>query len=222
MGQQNLSYPSRKQGQRGGIKSPQSLRSAFLKSNTPLQQSCLYPVAEEQDKIPGMKKLSVLLMLLPVFAHAFAHAGWDLFDFKSDEIKNWVELDAPLPPYPLTKNLILFNVSAVTRNQHFVDATSISVGKDDVVRYTVVIDTVGGAKNVSYEGMRCSSGERRIYAYGHPDGTWSLARNTAWEKINASSAFSYQKALYEDHFCPSRMGVKDGAEAVRNLRRAAQ
>jgi hypothetical protein len=85
----------------------------------------------------------------------------------------------------------------------------------------VVIEAVGGAKNVSFEGMRCESGERRLYAYGHPDGTWSKARNAVWEDIRFRSLLSYHKALYEDHFCPDGINVRDAKEAVRNLRRAA-
>jgi hypothetical protein len=171
------------------------------------------------DKIPGMKKLPLLiLLLLPLVAHA----GWkSLFDLKPDEEKPWVEIESALPAYPARKNLIPFEVSAVTRNRHFIDAASVSVGKDDVVRYTVLVEAPGGVSNISYEGIRCGSGERRIYAFGHPDRTWSEARNTSWQEIN-NSGFSYQKALYDDYFCPGGEQVKDSAEALMNLRRAGR
>ena len=168
------------------------------------------------DKIPGMKKLPLLLLLLPLVAHA----GWkSLLDLKPDEEKPWVEIESALPAYPASKNLIPFEVSSVTRNRHFIDAASVSVGKDDVVRYTVVVEAPGGASNISYEGIRCGSGERRIYAFGHPDRTWSEARNANWQEIN-NSGFSYQKVLYDDYFCPASVQVKDSTEAVMNLRRA--
>ncbi|HEX7970833.1 MAG TPA: CNP1-like family protein, partial [Thiobacillus sp.] len=80
----------------------------------------------------------------------------------------------------------------------------------------------GGAKNVSFEGMRCESGERRLYAYGHPDGTWSKARTAGWEDIKFRSLLSYHKALFEDHFCPDGINVRDAKEAVRSLRRGAR
>lgn len=166
----------------------------------------------------GMKILPVLLLCLPLAAHA----EWGEFEHEFDEDKPWVEVAAKLPPYPKAGNLIPFNVSSVTRNKYFVDAESISVGADNVIRYTVVIEAAGGAKNVSFEGMRCDSRERRLYAYGHPDGTWSKARNAGWEDINLRSLLSYRKALYEDHFCVDGISVKDSKEAVQNLRRAAQ
>lgn len=166
----------------------------------------------------GMKILSALLLILPLTAYA----EWGQFDIEFENDKPWVELSAQLPPYPKAENLVEFNVSSATRHKHFVDTASISVGEDKVVRYTVVIEAAGGAKNVSFEGMRCDTGERRLYAYGHPDGTWSKARRSGWEGIKFRSLLSYHKALYEDHFCPDGINVKDGKVAAQNLRRAAR
>ncbi|MBW8328164.1 MAG: CNP1-like family protein [Thiobacillus sp.] len=165
-----------------------------------------------------MKILPTLLLCLPLAAHA----AWIDFEGEFEQDKPWSEVSAQLPPYPKQENLVEFNVSSATRNRHFVDAESISVGADNVVRYTVVIEATGGAKNVSFEGLRCESGERRLYAYGHPDGTWSKARNAGWEDIKFRSLLSYHKALFEDHFCPDGIRVKDGKEAAQNLRRAAR
>ena len=168
--------------------------------------------------MPDMKILTVLLLCFP-FA---VHAEWMDFEHEFEQDKPWAEVAAQLPPYPKAENLIPFNVSSATQNEHFVDAESISIGADKVVRYTVVIEAAGGAKNVSYEGMRCESGERRLYAYGHPDGTWSKARNAGWEDIKFRSLLSYRKALFEDVFCRDGIRVRDAKEAVQNLRRAAR
>ncbi|MDP1863530.1 MAG: CNP1-like family protein [Thiobacillus sp.] len=165
-----------------------------------------------------MKILLAVLLCLP-FA---AHAEWGQFDFEFDQDKPWSEVVVKLPAYPKSENLIPFNVSSATQNKHFIDAESISVGEDLVVRYTVIIVAAGGAKNVSFEGLRCESAERRLYAYGHPDGTWSKARNAGWEGIKLRSLFSYRKALFEDFFCPDGIRVRDGKEAVKNLRQAAR
>ncbi len=166
----------------------------------------------------AMKILSALLLILPMTAYA----EWGEFDFEFESDKPWMELSTQLPPYPKPENLVEFNVSSATRNRHFVDTASISVGKDKVVRYSVVIEAAGGATNVSFEGMRCATGERRLYAYGQPYGTWSKARNAGWEGIRFRSLLSYHKALFEDHFCPDGINVQDANAAVRNLRRAAR
>lgn len=165
-----------------------------------------------------MKKSLLFLIFLPLLAHA----EWGQPQFEFEEEKPWVEVAAHLPPYYKAENLIPFYVSSSSRNKHFVDANSISVDEDKVVRYTVVIEAAGGATNVSFEGLRCDSGERRLYAYGHPDGTWSKARNAGWEDIKLRSQLSYQKALYENAFCPGGIVVNNAQEAVRNLRQAAR
>lgn len=166
----------------------------------------------------GMKILPVLLLMLPLTV--YAESG--NFDIEFEADKPWVEIAAQLPPPPKAENLVEFNVSSATRNRHFIDTASISVGSDKVVRYTVVIDAAGGARNVAFEGMRCATYERRLYAYGRPDGSWSKARNAGWEGIKMRSLLSYHKALFEDHFCTDGINVRNAEEAVRNLRRAGR
>lgn len=165
-----------------------------------------------------MKLLIILLVCCPLVAHA----EWGNVEREFDQDKPWSEGTATLPAYPKEANLIPFNVSSVTRNTYFVDAESISVGADNVVRYTVVIEAAGGAKTISFEGMRCESAERKLYAYGQPDGTWSKARNADWEGIKQRSLLSYRKALFEDVFCRDGIRVRDGKEAAQNLRRVAR
>ena len=165
-----------------------------------------------------MKILPALLLCLPLAAHA----AWMDFDHEFEQDKPWAEVAGHLPPYPKEQNLIPFNVSSATNNEFFVDSQSISVGSDKVVRYTVVVKAAGGATNVSYEGIRCETAERRLYAYGHPDGNWSRARDAAWQGIRLRSLLSYRKALYEDHFCPDGIAVRDARTAVDSLRRGAR
>jgi hypothetical protein len=165
-----------------------------------------------------MKNLLALLLMLPLSAYA----EWGQFDYEFEADKPWVELAAQLPPPSKAENLIEFNVSSATRNRHFIDTASISVGEDQVVRYTVVIDAAGGARNVLFEGMRCATAEHRIYAYGQPDGNWTRARKSGWENIKLRSLLSHRKALFEDHFCPDGINVRDAGAAILSLRRAAR
>lgn len=167
-----------------------------------------------------MKTLLPLLCLAAVPLTALAIRP-DL-DSRFEAGSQWVEMQIALPPAPRDENLVPFSVSSATRHRFYVDAASVSVGEDLVVRYTVVIDSAGGARNVNYEGLRCETGERRLYAYARPDGSWTRAQNSQWEGIRFRSLLSYQKALFEDHFCPGGIRVKDGKEAVRNLRQASR
>lgn len=56
----------------------------------------------------------------------------------------------------------LFRVGAITDTHYFIDGSTISVGADQVIRYTLVIVSSSGAQNISYEGMRCLTAEKRV------------------------------------------------------------
>jgi len=76
-----------------------------------------------------------------------------------------------------------------------------------------VVQTQGGARNVTYEGLRCETKERRLYASGRPDGTWARSRNDEWRRIQNMATNRHHAALIFDYFCPSGAIVRDVAEA---------
>jgi hypothetical protein len=100
---------------------------------------------------------------------------------------------------------------------YYIDPASISVGADGVVRYSVVARSMGGATNVSYEGLRCNSRERILYAFGRADGSWSPARKLEWQSAAGGTA-KYFSTLADYYFCPNRKPVADAAEAVDALK----
>lgn len=138
------------------------------------------------------------------------------FDGEFEE-KPWAEVEHQLPPPPNPASLIQVDVGVLTGNQFFVDEQSVSYGGDEVIRYTLVVTTSGGAKNVSYEGMRCATAERRLYAFGRSDGTWSKARNNAWIRIQENNLNRQHAALFRDYFCTPGGSVTDTAGARRVL-----
>jgi hypothetical protein len=164
----------------------------------------------------GSMKFIPLFFLLP--AVCLGKTEYLNPDFVEDTTP-WVEIVASLPAYPRNENLVAFDVSAVTSNKFMIDTASLSVGKDGVVRYTVVIESPRGARTVNYEGMRCDPAEYKIYGFGHEDGKWSENKRAAWQPFKQRSLLSYHKALFEDHFCPDWIRIKDAAEGIRNLKR---
>jgi len=172
-------------------------------------------------RVPDMRVLRLLPLIL-ILAWQVASAGWGDFEYDFDEDKKpWQEVESRLPPYPRAEHLMPFEVSAATRNRHFLDGASLSVGEDGVVRYTVVVRTPGGAENVSFEGMRCDTGERKLYAFGRSDGKgggeWSRNRHARWEPIPVRQAASYQRELFYHYLCTVE-GKGDLAAIRRNLR----
>lgn len=166
--------------------------------------------------------MRALLPLTLILSLHSAQAGWGDFEYDFDEDKKpWQEVQAQLPAYPRAENLVPFEVSAASRNRYYIDDVSLSVGEDGVVRYTVVVRTPGGAENVSFEGMRCENGERKLYAFGRPDGKgggdWSRNRRARWEPIQARQATSYHRALFYHYLCTVE-GKGDLAAIRRYLR----
>jgi hypothetical protein len=146
-----------------------------------------------------------LLSLILTLSITLAQAQWKDWDYDLDqEVKPWVELQEQLPAYPKEENLLEFSSGVNSPNRYFIDAPSVSVGDDGVVRYSLVIKTRGGAQNVSFEAIRCESREVKVYAFGHPNAIWSRARAIQWKFIEHQQLNNVQKALHSVYFCPSR------------------
>lgn len=130
----------------------------------------------------------------------------------------WAEELVTPPALPKEADLIEFYVSAVTANRFFIDGSTLAIGKDGVVRYVLVVKTSGGATNVSFEGIRCKTGEYRLYASGRADGTWGLARIADWRPIENKPVNRHHAALSRELFCPQAAPIdspEDGREALR-------
>ena len=123
----------------------------------------------------------------------------------------------PAPPaLPRERDLIEFFVAATSEFRFFVDPASISVTEGGEVRYTLVARSSTGAQNVTYEGMRCNSGEVRLYAIGS-DGAWG-GRAGEWRPIEPRSVQRWHNALYREYFCPQREPIASAKEGVQALR----
>jgi CNP1-like family len=123
-----------------------------------------------------------------------------------------------LPAAPAKENLLPFYVSPQATMNFAIDAPSVSVTPDGVVRFTLVITSSEGARNVSHEGIRCKTGERKLYATGGTDGNWSASRNDAWSQIRDVGANRQYAALYKDYFCDFGSVSGNAAAIVKRIR----
>lgn len=132
----------------------------------------------------------------------------------------WKEGGHSLPTYPKDENLIEFYVSATSTAKFFIDSKSIQTGTEDgVVRYTLVVKTAGGARNVSFEGLHCAEAKLRTYATGRADGTWVDNPKSAWQLMKRVSMNLHQGALARNYFCPNFVPIFTVDEGVDALRR---
>ncbi len=138
-----------------------------------------------------------------------------------EENKPWTEMQTQLPAAPQPADLVVFPVSGATNYTFAIDRKSISIGSDGVFRYSLVATSPSGARNVSYEGIRCETQERKIYATGRPDGSWVRARNAGWVRIEEVGNNRQQAALMKDVFCPDFYPAQNLGEIQDRLRRRA-
>jgi hypothetical protein len=159
------------------------------------------------------------LVALALAAHAVLGFAQPRSDWEIEvERRGWKESEYKLPPPPKAEDLIEFYVSATSDFRFFVDRQSLSVGKDGVVRYTLLARSAAGAENVTFEGIRCSEGWLRVYAYGRPGGGWS-ERDSEWRPIEPKTMQRWHNALLREYFCPQRVPIFDPAEGIDALRR---
>jgi len=132
--------------------------------------------------------------------------------------RDWQRLDVQLPAYPKDENLIEFVAGPRFRSfRYFIDASSLTVGKDNLVMYALVARSPSGFANVTYEGMRCDNGSYRVLAFGE-DGRWA-PREQPWREVEPRASGAPHAVLSWDFFCPMRGTILSGAEGVDALRR---
>lgn len=162
--------------------------------------------------------------LAPPLLAAAALAGCALpSDMRSDWERAHIatvtaEEQASPPRYPRAADLVAFDPGTSASGFRFlVDAATLSVGRDGIVRYALVARSVEGVDNVTFEGMRCTTREYRIYAFGHEDGTWS-ARPGAWQTLRGSGVAPARRTLERDYFCRDGRPAYSVGEVVAALR----
>jgi len=129
----------------------------------------------------------------------------------------WRESEVVLPAYPRDENLIEAEISGPKSFKFLIDAESISVNGDGVVRYGLVARSSTGVDSVSYEGMRCETSEYATYAYGTTDRAWSPVRNVNWSAIRELRTNNARYDIHRFYFCPYSIPQSSSARVLDAL-----
>lgn len=156
--------------------------------------------------------LAAFYAIPPAFAQSQFEEDFD------DTGKSWQEITVQLPAPPAPENLVPFYVSATATQTFALDEKSFTVGKDGVIRFTLVATSSSGARNISYEGIRCATFEKKSYAYGRDDGSWSRSRRDQWEPIKRNAANRQHGVLAVDFFCESKAVAGSREALLQRLR----
>ncbi len=132
------------------------------------------------------------------------------------EKKPGQEAEVMLPAYPVDRDTwIPFETTAVSKNRFYIDRESLLITEDRTIRYALIIESPSGVRNVSYEGMRCSSAELKTYAWGTSEGKWYAAKEPQWQQIRVDRINGQHVTLYERYFCQAATGMRTAADIVR-------
>ena len=141
---------------------------------------------------------------------------WSQFAVDEPE---WKESDIPSPPAFDASTLVSFDVSPNSSLVYGVDPASISITKSDgVVRYVMVATSASGARNVMYEGIRCSTGEFKTYARYSADGKWSLISDPQWRSMFGNMPSKHPLRLAKAGACDNAAPATSVMEIVSRLK----
>jgi len=141
----------------------------------------------------------------------------------SPEDETWQEQAYEMPVAgPDPASFIEFVVNSVKTNRFFVDRSHLAVGRDGAVRYVLVVRSPSGAESATFEGIRCDTRERRLYASWHEKGGWAPLKNSNWQLMGQSAYNRPRAALAEDYFCDGNAPPRDKKAALIRLEGGAE
>ena len=142
-------------------------------------------------------------------------AAWAQFN---PDAMDWKEGEVPLPPAFDVGKLMVFDVSAGSSLVYGVDPATLRIGKDGIVRYVMVATSRSGARNVLYEGIRCSSGEFKTYARYSAEGVWRPVDNPEWRSMFGNMPSRHAVQFARTAACSNSAPTSSVEEIVRRLK----
>lgn len=134
----------------------------------------------------------------------------------ADANPDWKEAEVPVPALS-TANLVPIAIRRGSVLRWGVDPASISIAGDGVVRYVVVAQGEGGATNAMFEGLRCSTGEVKVYARSS-GGPWAAVPNADWKPLHGNAAALHSLAIARDGACIGHGANRSAQQIARDLR----
>jgi hypothetical protein len=130
---------------------------------------------------------------------------------------DWHEVEAPPAPAFSLEGLVPLETPRSTLRYGVAPAT-VSIGPDGVVRYVVVAASSAGAMNVMYEGIRCNTGEFKVYARHSPGGGWTIVKGSEWKPLQDAPLPRHALLIARTGACIGHGINQPAARIVRDLR----
>ncbi len=143
--------------------------------------------------------------------------------YQFEEGEPWKEIEAKIPPYPEDGDLMELQLDDPNKRfTYYMDEESLSVSENDyVVRYTMVIESKTGTRNIFYEGIRCNTEEYKTYAFGMGkggNGKFRPSKKPEWKNISSSGYKKLRMDLLEFYLCDPRKLPRKKNEIVTRIK----
>ncbi len=138
----------------------------------------------------------------------------------ADVDPDWREAEAPPPPALRTTGLIPLDIPR-SALRFGVDPASVAIGSDGIVRYVVVATSSTGTVNAMYEGIRCTTGEFKMYARYNPGSGWARTQGLEWLPLQDQQHSRHTLAIARNGACLGRAPNRSPAQIQRDLRAPA-
>jgi hypothetical protein len=155
-------------------------------------------------------RLEAIVVALALVAGA-AHAQ------PGPQSADWVEAEVPPPPSVKLDGLIPLDVPGSSLRFGVVPS-SVAIGNDGIVRYVVVASSTSGTMNAMYEGIRCGTGEFKVYARYNPDSGWTAAKDSVWRPLHDQSMWRHNLLIARTGACMGHGPNRTAARIVQDLR----
>jgi hypothetical protein len=166
---------------------------------------------EPSRRLRATGLLAACTLLVGAAAHA-QYADLDRADWKEDSV--------PPPPTYSTSRLIDIEMPRSASVRMGIDPGTIQINHDTgIVRY-VVVARGPSAVNASYEGIRCATGEYRIYARQVQGAPWAPSSDSEWKSMRGQTSVLVQHPyrLARDGLCIGTGVRQTVPDMVRELR----
>ncbi len=152
----------------------------------------------------------MLLCIGMAMPAAAQYADLDRADWKEDTI--------PPPPSYSVSGLIDIEMPRAFTVRMGIDPKTITLNAESgIVRY-VVVARGPSAVNAIYEGIRCATGEYRVYSRQVQGGEWSQASDSEWKSMRGQVSYPHPYRLARDGICLGATANSTPQEMIRALR----
>lgn len=140
-----------------------------------------------------------------------------------DEDPDWKEVEIPAPPAFRVDRLVVLDMPRHISLKVGFDPDTLRVTPDGIIRYVMVATAASGSTYASYEGIRCVTGEVKVYARHGATGQWMAVKDPQWKPLNDNQPSPHALELARQGACNSRAPTSQvPAEIIKKLTSRAQ